>query len=166
MCEGVRVCVFVAMLQSLRYPLLLSTGAMGLVVPRGRRWHQNPQSHSEKVTKIQASHPHLYSPTHSPLVTHSSGWALPGLLVPHQFPQSFAVMFYVHERERKRNAFEMSNAPTGSSVMEKILESAGERGAWGDNRWYRSFLLLRGWDRKQKRDRCTRGVLHQKWVIN
>lgn len=53
----VGACTRVGMLQSLRYPLLLSIGAMGLVVPRGHRWHQNPQSHSEKVTKIHKSHP-------------------------------------------------------------------------------------------------------------
>lgn len=47
--------------KGLRYPLLLSVAAMRLVVPRGHRWHRNPQSHSEKVTKKHSTewHPHL-----------------------------------------------------------------------------------------------------------
>lgn len=159
------MCVCVAMLQSLRYPLLLSMGAVRLVVPRGRRWHQNPQSHSEKVTKIQEFHPHLYSSTHSLLVTHSSGRALPGLLVPHQFSQSFALMFYVHKREQTRNVFEMSNGLTGSSVMnfwKELLNAALEATTDGIG-----AFLLQWWDRKQEgKDAHTESCIKNEALIN
>ncbi len=41
-CECVCVCNKGACCKGLRYLLLLSVAAVGLVVPGGRRWHRNP----------------------------------------------------------------------------------------------------------------------------
>lgn len=114
MCSLICDCLWQNCCKALRYPLLPSIAAMGLVVPRGHRWHQNPPSYSVKVTKkVQPP------PTYSMLMTDSSGWFLPKLLVPHQSSESSTIIFFMKEwerkKEQKRKPFKMSNhSRTGS----------------------------------------------------
>lgn len=100
MCESVCASVYVCVRQrsgpcckGLRYPLLLSVAAMGLVVPGGPRWHRNPQSGSEKVTQ----HTRDASPRRHSLLplTDSSGPSPPGVSVPHQSSESSTITFFL-----------------------------------------------------------------------
>lgn len=163
MCSLICDCVWqnsVACCKALRYPLLLSIAAMGLVVPRGHRWHQNPPSYSVKVTKkVQPP------PTDSMLITDSSGWFLPGLLVPHQYSESSTIIFFMKEwerkREQKRKPFKMSNhSRTGSLTRIGKKENIVALHRTADLVRAPSLQCLMGQETRRKRCRCT--VKHQK----
>ncbi len=106
------VCVWLrwgACCKGLRYPLLLSVAAMGLVVPGGHRWHRNPQSRSEKVTQNTESHPHLlthpFTAANRFLRLVSARAFSPSSIL--RMPHSH--FFQVCNREQNRNASKMSN---------------------------------------------------------
>lgn len=96
--------------KGLRYPLLLSIAAMGLVVPGGHRWHRNPPSRSEKVTQNTGE-----TPPHLLTQPFTAANRFLGQDCARAFSLSSILWmlhnhsFQVRNRGRNRNAFKMSN---------------------------------------------------------
>lgn len=105
------VCKIRGMLQRFKVPITAECSSDGI---SGTRRAQMAPKSSESFwkghTKYKRTIP-TYSPTHTLLLTDSSGLFLRGLLVPHQSSESSTIIFFfqVGNREPYRNAFKMSS---------------------------------------------------------
>lgn len=148
------------MLQSLKVPITAEHSSNGISGTQGAQ--MAPKS-SEVFCK---GHKKVQPPTtYSMLITDSSGWFLPGLLVPHQPSESSTIIFFMKEwerkREQKRKPFKMSNhSRTGSLTRIGKKENIVVLQRTVDLVRAPSLQCLMGQETRRKRCRCR--AIHQK----
>lgn len=131
MCVSVCACMIRGMLQRFKVPITAECSSNGI---SGTRRAQMAPKSSESLWKGRTKYRRAtYSPTHSLLLTDSSGWFLARAFS----PSSILWMLHNHSfqvcnREQNRNAFKMSNAgrPDSLSLMRSWQRLNSIRSLW------------------------------------